>query len=569
MTSRIPLGPPSGSILLFLLAACSCTSPPSLRVATSGDYRPFSIKTDYGEIVGFETVVARRFAQDSGRPVTFVPLRWSRLVDDGAAGKFDVAMSGITMRPDRALHMFFSRPYAVTGAVVVVRRDRAEEIGSLDEIDRRGLRLAVNRGGHLEQVTRARFSQATIVPVDDNTTLAALVLSGDVDAAVSEEYEATGWSTDLLTLAPFTRDRKAYAVALEHAGLLEELNAWLAARESDGWLNDQRQRWLGPRAVWTPQQACFEAIAAAIDMRLQLMEWVAAATGGRGLPIENGATHEERVVSQANRWAQEVELQEEGVAAVFRRLIEVAKDAPRDTPTAGAPVDLGSLQQAVAAQDRWLIEELGRCEAVLSRPDWRPSMTAALGEALTAPAAESLPAAELAELLGQIRRTAPRAQSAGGFVDFCIPSQLLFDSQGYVAEELVDGKPRKHSLLERLGGAGPLELHAGATRIPVTPGRHEFQIYVDGSSGDPHRVGGPATPPTRVQVDVPYNQVVTVGFIPAARVGGKYELRWQRVFGVAFATLMQYRGVTTFDVDTRVYEPSTPGSPSLCPFDAP
>lgn len=394
------------SLVVIAFGACASVSSPPLRVASSGDYRPFSIATNFGDVSGFDTAIAHRFARDSGRTVTFVPLRWPQLIDDARADRFDVAMSGVTMRADRTLDVLFSRPYAVTGAVVIVRRDRAGELDTLEAIDRQGARLAVNRGGHLERVTRARFRQATIVTVDDNTKLADLVLAGEVDAVVSEEYEAAAWPQEtLVVLEPFTRDRKAYAVVLARADLLDELNAWLAARESDGWLNDERRRWLGERALWTPEQACFEAIAAAIDMRIQLMPWVAAAKRERGLPIEDRA-QEERVVEGARKQALEVGLTAEAVAILFRDLIVAAKDVQRTADpaadVASELLDLDLLRAAVAVQGRQMIVEASRCRPALRQIDLRPQLEAALRAGIPGLTAGGPGAARLASRLSAL-----------------------------------------------------------------------------------------------------------------------------------------------------------------------
>lgn len=535
----------------------------------SGDDPPFTVTTDYGDLSGFEETVARHFAQDRKRDLTFVSLRWPQLIEDAKARRFDVAMSGVTMQAERALFMLFSRPYAITATVVLIRRDRLREIGSLEAVDREDVRLAIHRDGNLESVTKRRFPRANIVTVDTHQMLIDLVLSGGADGAVVRDYDAAGWSQDLTTLPPFRRERKAYAVVPERPDLLAELNKWLAAREADGWLNAERRRWLGAGAEWTREQACFEAIVAAIDMRLQLTEWLVAADGDGAAANESSATGQDSS-DQANLWAESAELEPQEVEDLLARLVAV-EDKLRHTAAADSepPASVELVRRAIAAEDRALVEEVGRCQEVLSRSDWHPWLVEALNDGLTSRAAALLPAEELADLLSRVRSAAPRAASAGAFVEFCIPSQWHFDRQGYVAEELVDGAPRRFSLLERLKGAGPSTLRPGRTRTPVKPGRHEFYVYVQRSSGDPHLVGGPATTPTRVVVDVPHNQVVTVGFKPIAHPAGQFELRWDHVFGGGFGLLVHYRGVTRFDVETTIYQPTAPGAASPCPFNSP
>ena len=72
-----------------------------LRVGTSGDYAPFSLRGEDGSMTGFDIEVAKAYAADRGRPVEFVVFRWPELQARLLAGDFDVAMGGITVRGDR------------------------------------------------------------------------------------------------------------------------------------------------------------------------------------------------------------------------------------------------------------------------------------------------------------------------------------------------------------------------------------------------------------------------------------------------------------------------------------
>src|SRR5690606_31924030 len=72
-----------------------------LRVGSSGDYPPFSVRDPSGEWTGFDVEVARANARDRGHTLELVPFRWPDLTDRFAAGDFDVVMSGVTVRGER------------------------------------------------------------------------------------------------------------------------------------------------------------------------------------------------------------------------------------------------------------------------------------------------------------------------------------------------------------------------------------------------------------------------------------------------------------------------------------
>jgi hypothetical protein len=92
-------------VALVALGACSARRPlpaadtGAIRVGTSGDYPPFSLRAADGGWSGFDVEVARAYATARGRRLELVPFRWPELGTRLAAGDFDVAMSGVTVRP--------------------------------------------------------------------------------------------------------------------------------------------------------------------------------------------------------------------------------------------------------------------------------------------------------------------------------------------------------------------------------------------------------------------------------------------------------------------------------------
>src|SRR5206468_12739439 len=143
----------------------------------TGDYPPFSLRTPAGEFDGFDVAVARLFAHDTGRRLEIVATRWPDLVGDLRAGAFDVAMGGVTIRPERAMAGTFTRPVARAGAVLLARPGSPR------------IHIGVNAGGHLERVARRLFPDAVLVTTTDNRSLPRLLAAGSVDAILTDEVE--------------------------------------------------------------------------------------------------------------------------------------------------------------------------------------------------------------------------------------------------------------------------------------------------------------------------------------------------------------------------------------------
>ena len=291
--------------LLAGLPALTAKADP-LRVGTSGDYAPFSSRAGAPggaeaferELHGFDIDLIRAFARDTGRQVEFVRFRWPQLSADLADGRFDLAMSGVTVRADRSIVGRFSVPVARSGAVLLVRaRDRGRAI---ETFDAPGVTLAVNQGGHLERVTRAHFPRASIRPIEHNHEVLRELVSGRAQAVVTDTLEAPHWlgaADGLTALEPFTRDDKAALIRADRPTLAHEFDDWLLARERDGTLARLRSRHFDPGSQ-APTATPDAALAAASDERLALMPLVAEAKRRSGAPVEDRA-REARVLSSA------------------------------------------------------------------------------------------------------------------------------------------------------------------------------------------------------------------------------------------------------------------------------
>ncbi len=214
-----------------------------------------------------------------------VRFRWPELLSDLAADRFDVAMSGITIRPERSVAGIFTVPVMASGAVVLVREDAG--FADLASLDRPAARIAVNQGGHLERVTRAHFPRAAVIAIPANQAVRGALISAEVDAVVSDTLEAPIWlegSEGVVQLGPFTSDLKAYLVHPDRSELAADLDAWLMARESDGTLAALRRRYLGHGDSPSTAEPV-SALLAAVGERLDLMPLVAEAKRATGTPV--------------------------------------------------------------------------------------------------------------------------------------------------------------------------------------------------------------------------------------------------------------------------------------------
>src|SRR5690242_7593520 len=97
-----------------------------LRVGTTGDYTPFSLKQPDDGYEGADIEMAHDLAERLGVRIVFVPTIWVELLDDFLAGRFDIAMGGVTVTATRVERAFFSVPTFVDGKRPLTRREFAD-----------------------------------------------------------------------------------------------------------------------------------------------------------------------------------------------------------------------------------------------------------------------------------------------------------------------------------------------------------------------------------------------------------------------------------------------------------
>lgn len=359
-------------VAAFLWAACHDPGPSThdpmgtdiaIRVGTSGDYTPFSVRpteapADGPDFEGFSIDVAGAYAAATDRRLELVPFRWPNLRADLDAGRFDVAISGVTVRADRSTAGRFSHPLTVSGAVALVAAD--DPAASLAELDRPGRAVAVNAGGHLERTARALFRSARVDAIPDNGAVLGRLGRDDVTVVLTDSLEAPHWQSrrpGLRVVGPLTRDRKAAWFARGNEAEAARFDAWLLDAERAGRLGAMRARAGLPEDETARVDA---ALLARLDERLSLMEDVARSKWIRGAPVEvreREARVLEAAVAGVRRAAETHGVappSESGVRRLYAAQIEAAKAIQRrwiEAQPAATPPGAAAVEAARARLD--------------------------------------------------------------------------------------------------------------------------------------------------------------------------------------------------------------------------
>ncbi len=211
----------------------------TLRVGTTGDYKPFSFRNPDGSYVGADVEMARQYAAHLGVRLEFVPTVWGQLNQDFAARKFDLAVGGVTNLPPRAAIAPFSTTTYVDGKRPIARCADRDRFVSIAAIDAPEVRVVVNPGASNEEFARKNFPRARLTVHPDNATVFDEIVAGRADVMVTDGIEVDHQAflrpelCAARVAAPFTRLEKAYWLQND-LDLVRDMDVWLGAEIASG-----------------------------------------------------------------------------------------------------------------------------------------------------------------------------------------------------------------------------------------------------------------------------------------------------------------------------------------------
>jgi cyclohexadienyl dehydratase len=229
------------ALLIGLAGALPATARPlaaiaadgTLRVGMTGDYAPFAVRGADGQVSGADVTMAESLAKALGVALVIVPTTWKTLAADLAADRYDVAMGGVSITPDRAALGDFSHPVLHDGKRPIARCAEKDRFTSLPAIDSGDVRVVVNPGGTNERFAKANLGHATIIEHADNRSIFDEIAVGRADVMVTDgaevDYQArrhSGVLCPVPVLDTFDHFDKAYWMTRDPA-LKAAVDTWL------------------------------------------------------------------------------------------------------------------------------------------------------------------------------------------------------------------------------------------------------------------------------------------------------------------------------------------------------
>lgn len=225
----------------------------TIRIGTTGDYIPMSyLNPKTGVYEGIDAELSQLIADSLGVKIEYVPTSWPTLTADTLAGKFDIALCGISRNYARAKTMAMSDAYGegAFGKTILCRKTDAKKYQSLADIDKPEVRVMINPGGTNEKFAHANLKHAKLIVHQENADIPRQVAEGNADIMITETVEAARYIelNDKLAAplmkAPFTRHSCGILMQKGDQEFLNYINFVLAELKMDGTLAKLEKKYL-------------------------------------------------------------------------------------------------------------------------------------------------------------------------------------------------------------------------------------------------------------------------------------------------------------------------------------
>ncbi len=218
-----------------------------LKVGMS-TFLPWAMRDKQGNLVGFEIDVAKKVAKDMEVKIQFIPTAWSGIIPALIAGKFDVIIGGMSIRPARNLTVNFTIPYAHSGQQMVANKALAPNFKVVD-FNSSDVTIACRRGATPCNAAQDLFPKAKLTRFDDDAQAFQEVVNGNAHAMISSAPKPRFWMGKypgklyMPTEDNLTTGDEAFALRKGDPDAINFFSNWIRMHTSNGWLKERHDYW--------------------------------------------------------------------------------------------------------------------------------------------------------------------------------------------------------------------------------------------------------------------------------------------------------------------------------------
>jgi len=210
---------------------------------------PLIFKQD-SRITGLEAELAAALAQEMGKSLHFVELKWDGLIPALLDKRIDIIMSGMSITQARQVRMAFSNPYLTVGQMALVRGEDVKKYPSAIAIIYCKETVGTEKATTGEFLVQQRFRNARRESFNSPEKAAMALVNGKIDMLV-HDAPVVWWlasekeSQGLVPVPVFlTEERIAWGLRYEDAELLKKTNAFIKKWRDNAMLEGTIKRWI-------------------------------------------------------------------------------------------------------------------------------------------------------------------------------------------------------------------------------------------------------------------------------------------------------------------------------------
>ncbi|MDH3837499.1 MAG: cation:dicarboxylase symporter family transporter [Desulfobacteraceae bacterium] len=219
-----------------------------LRVGYNPENLPFSFINDKGDLVGFDVELMHVLARGLKVEIEFIEWTYKTVLKDLNQGKFDIAIGGLIVNPERLARVNFSNPYMNMTTALVVEDHRRNKFKSWRAIDKKlnarvgvvGERRAKNVKRYLPNTEIVLLETYSDFFTDNPKGVDALVISAEAGSAWTILYPAYS----VVVPEPHLKANAAFAIPLATLDFEDFVNDWLQMNQTSGIIDKLYNKWI-------------------------------------------------------------------------------------------------------------------------------------------------------------------------------------------------------------------------------------------------------------------------------------------------------------------------------------
>jgi polar amino acid transport system substrate-binding protein len=221
----------------------------ALKIGVSGAQPPFSMTAKSGDVIGLDVDLGNALAASMGVDAKFVVMDFADLIPAVEAGTVDIALSGLTITPERNRRVAFAGPYFLSGKGLLTTSAALAKADDPSDLSGGPHTFVALKDSTSFGLIESLGGGVKAVGVSDYATGIQQVIKGKADAMVADYpvcvvalFQNPDAGLESI-ISPFTFEPLGAAVAPNDALFLNLVQNYMNTLEGIGLMGILRAKW--------------------------------------------------------------------------------------------------------------------------------------------------------------------------------------------------------------------------------------------------------------------------------------------------------------------------------------